>query len=140
MKRHPRTTADVFPSSYLIFASRFNAGEFWESHEVLEGPWRARRSGFYHGLILLASAYVHVQRGNPRGVAAQLEKCGRALAPYAPAYLGLDVAALLAHAEAARAAVLADPAPERLAASLPPVRIEPRVALLRGDEPEMAGD
>jgi Domain of unknown function (DUF309) len=133
-------TADVFPPSYLLFAFRFNGGEFWESHEVLEGPWRARRSGFYHGLILLASAYVHVQRGNPRGVAAQLEKCVRALTLYAPVYLGLDVAALLAHAERARAAVLADPAPERLATHLPPVRIDPSVALLRGDEPEMGED
>ena len=28
----------------------FNQEAFWESHEVLEGPWRETGSDFYHGV------------------------------------------------------------------------------------------
>jgi predicted metal-dependent hydrolase len=117
----------------------FHRQEFWESHEVLEGPWREGRSGFYHGLILYASAFVHVQRDNAHGIVAQLEKAERALAPYAPAYLGVAVGHLLQEALAIRRAV-------REGRNDPPVRWEdalryPRIrldeALLRGDEPEL---
>ena len=126
-----------FPAPLREFAEQWGRGEFWESHETLEAPWRLGRSPFYQGLILLASAWVHVRRGNPRGVAAQLRKAERRLGAYRPAYLGLDVDALLAHAERLAAAVAADPADpgawER-AAPPPPLRLDP--ARLRGDEPE----
>ncbi len=86
-----------FPAPLRRFVELFNAHEFWECHEVLEVPWRAHRSEFYHGLILYASAFVHVQRGNPHGVGAQLRKARVVLEPYAPSYLGIDVAGILDH-------------------------------------------
>jgi hypothetical protein len=89
---------DRIPDALCEFAALFNRGEFWESHEVLETPWRQARSGFLQGLILVASAWVHVRRGNPRGILAQLRKAERRLSPYRPAYQGVDVDALLAHA------------------------------------------
>jgi uncharacterized protein len=129
-----------FPPDYLRFVELFNQGAFWESHEALEGAWRASRSGFYHGLILLASAHVHVQRANPRGVAAQMRKAARALEPFRPAYLGLDVDALLAHAGAALRALEDAPSPGGgLAALVPPIVLHPRLALVRGGEPELSG-
>ena len=119
------------PDPFLHFVARFNAGEFWESHEVLEEPWRADRSGFYHGLILYASAFVHAQRGNPRGVEAQLNKTERKLTPYRPVYLGLDVDQLLEHAARCRALVTA-----QLPVPFPSLHVDP--ALVRGDEPELS--
>ena len=92
----PQPARPLLPPAYAAFLERFAAGEYWEAHEVLEGAWRTGRSGFYKGLILLASAYVHGQRGNAHGVEAQLRKAARELAPYAPFYLGQDVDALLA--------------------------------------------
>ena len=68
------------PQALHRFLELFNAREYWESHEVLEGPWREWGSDFYQGLILYASAFVHAQRGNPRGIRAQLEKAERKLA------------------------------------------------------------
>lgn len=65
---------------------------------MLEGAWRETGSDFYHGLILYASAFVHVQRGNRHGIAAQLAKAGRFLNEFRPGYLGVDVEALLSHA------------------------------------------
>ena len=90
------------PQALHGFLELFNAREYWESHEVLEGPWREERSDFYQGLILYAIAFVHAQRGNPRGIVAQLEKTERKLAGYRPYYLGVDVDAVLAHAARCR--------------------------------------
>lgn len=131
--------SDPFPPALREFVALFARGEFWESHEVLEGPWRESRSDFLQGLILLASAWVHVRRGNPRGVAAQLRKAERRLSPYRPAYLGVDVEILLAHAERTRGVVArypdAPPAAWPRLAPAPDLRLS--AALLRGDEPEL---
>ena len=42
----------TFPTALEAFVELFNQEAFWESHEVLEGPWRENGSDFYHGLIL----------------------------------------------------------------------------------------
>jgi hypothetical protein len=129
------------PAAYREFLATFARGEFWEAHEVLEQAWRQGRSGFYRGLILLASAWVHARRGNAHGVAAQLRKAERELAPYAPAYLGQDVDGLLARARAgaARAPSLASASLHAWADALPPPDLTPRPDLIRGDEPELSG-
>lgn len=109
---------------------------------MLEVPWRASGSGFYHGLILYASAFVHVKRDNAHGIAAQLRKAEDALRPYEPAYLGIDVRRIRRDAAALRRLVEAD------APSSPPSgkpwrdRIDfPRIHLdpdrLLGSEPEL---
>jgi len=52
---------------YLAFFDCFNRGLFFEAHEVLEVLWLQDRSGpegdFYKGLIQLAGAFVHIQKG-----------------------------------------------------------------------------
>lgn len=125
----------AFPAPLERFTELFDAGRYWDSHEVLEGPWREVRSDFYKGLILYASAFVHLRSGNAHGVAAQLAKAARHLTPYAPSYLGVDVSAILAHAGAARA-VAEEQGPawaERI--EVPPLRL--RRGLVRGDEAEL---
>jgi len=128
------------PPAYAAFLERFAAGAYWDAHERLESAWRRNRSGFFKGLILLASAFVHAGRGNRHGVAAQLEKAARELAPYAPAYLGQDVSALLECAARGQALAARTGAPSTAAewrALLPPPDLTPRAALFRGDEPEL---
>lgn len=129
------------PPELRKFAALFNQGRFWESHEVLEGPWRELRSEFYQGLILVASAYVHVQRGNAHGVAAQLEKAERALEAYRPAYLGVDVDELLRLGRSARSRVRAerDRRPNAWSERIPAPTIALDQRRIRGDEPELRG-
>lgn len=119
----------------------FHRGEFWESHEVLEGPWREAGSGFYHGLILLASAWVHVQRENPRGIRAQALKAEAALESFRPHYLGLDVSVLLADARVLREAAEREMAGggrvETGDSGIPLPRLPLSPARIRGDEPEL---
>ncbi|MEX0893862.1 MAG: DUF309 domain-containing protein [Gemmatimonadota bacterium] len=125
----------MFPPALETFVELFNARRYWESHEVLERPWREGGSGFYKGLILYASAFVHLQNGNAHGVQAQLTKAARELGPYTPTYLGIDVAAVLAHASAARRVVEHEEAgwPERI--DVPPLRL--RRTRVRGTEAEL---
>lgn len=108
----------------------FNRGEFWESHEVLEAPWRVVQSDFLQGLIQLASAFVHVQRRNVHGIHAQLAKAVERLRPYAPTYLGVDVGAVLAAADEAERAISRGDTPVAPVLTLARGRV-------RGDEPEL---
>lgn len=129
-----------YPGAYLRFIQLFNAGKYWESHEVLESPWRENRSRFYRGIIIYASAFVHAQRGNPRGVRKQLLKARRYLEAYRPHYLGIDVDRLLAHAARCLEVVSGDAPPEgpALARAIPFDRLTLDARLVRGDEPELA--
>jgi hypothetical protein len=52
----------------------YNAGRFWEAHEVLETVWRAttgRERECWQGLILAAAAMLHRERGNRHGLLTQ---------------------------------------------------------------------
>lgn len=135
--RPRRPDARDVPAELLEFVALFNRGEYWESHEVLEAPWRRNRSGFFKGLILYASAFVHLRRGNAHGLGAQLRKARRELRPYRPAHLGLDVDDIRAHAAKILDALERGPdtIPDRPLER--PLRLD--ASLLRGDEPELDG-
>ena len=134
-------TAEAVDPAFARFLDLFNRGEFWESHEALETAWRATGSEFYHALILYASAFVHVQRGNRHGIAAQLGKAQPLLERRRPADLGLDVDAMLEHAAICRHIVAENreaPSPAwHVLIPLPRLLFDP--ARVRGDEPELSG-
>lgn len=132
---HP---AALVPSALREFVARVNRGEYWESHEVLEGPWRESRSDFLQGLILYASAFVHAKRGNRHGIRAQLAKARKKLASYPSAYLGLDVDGIRAHMTRCRDVVEAHPEadPDAWPDLIPFPSLELDSSRVRGDEPE----
>ena len=133
----------ALPGALRRYVELVNEGEFWESHEALEGPWRETRSEFYHGLILYASAFVHARRGTPHGIVAQLEKAEEALHAYPDAYLGLDVAAIRDHARRTRTAVEARRGDRGQEEAVDWSRVvgwpalDPHPDRVRGDEPEL---
>jgi hypothetical protein len=54
-----------FPACYLAFFACFNAGKYYEAHDVLEHLWIETRGPerlFYKALIQLAGAFVHLQK------------------------------------------------------------------------------
>jgi len=120
-----------FPPALIEFVRLFNAGEYWQSHEVLEAPWKEGRSDFYHGLILLASAFVHRERKNGRGILAQLDKAEPVLSRFRPHYLGIDMNKTLRLAEGLRATLASGLTAGEEA------RLELDRGLVRGDEPEL---
>lgn len=104
------------PEGVLHGIAQFNRREFFEAHETLEDVW-AEESGrtriFYQGLIQVAIACCHVQRGNFTGAMNLLAAGLSKLEGFAPAFLGVDVAALLAQGGACQAR-LRELGPERI--------------------------
>jgi hypothetical protein len=90
----------------------FNAGLFFECHEYLEDVWRAATAperAFYHGLVQVAAACYHLEKGNRHGARTLLTKALAKLEPYAPVHLAVDVAALVADFRGVLVAVDASP-------------------------------
>ena len=88
-----------WPGPYLECVRLYHAGRHWHAHEALEDLWRAtgdpERRRFYQGIIQLAAAFVHAERGNMRGVQRLLAKAAGKLEAVSSPYLGLDLPALL---------------------------------------------
>jgi predicted metal-dependent hydrolase len=87
----------------------FNAGRYWDAHEAWEEAWMPDRKGpdggFYKGLIQVAAGCLHYGRGNRRGTLNKWRSGSDHLRPYLPRHYGLDLAALVAHTDANRAAL-----------------------------------
>jgi len=68
-------------------AALFNHGLFFECHEFLEDVWRAAPAAerdFYHGIILIAAAFYHHEKGNLHGTRVKLRQGMTYLQPYLP--------------------------------------------------------
>lgn len=94
---------------YQGYFTCFNAGQYYEAHDVLEDLWLERRDEhylFFKGLIQVAGAFVHLQKqyvhpthpkhGRRLRPAVRLfQLAAKNLAPFAPRHLQLDVSAVL---------------------------------------------
>lgn len=83
---------------YLRGIDHFNAGEYFEAHEVWEDLWietNDEPKGFYHGLIQAAVALHHAGRGNAAGAQTLYRRMRANLDPYAPRYAGLHIGGFL---------------------------------------------
>ena len=122
--------APDYDPRYLAGAAHFNAGDYFEAHEVWEDLWHECAAAdrlFYQSLIQAAVALYHWGNANRAG-AVRLFASGRAkMAGYRPRHHGLDVDRFWAAMEAALADALAGrppgngPAP-RIALDPPPHR------------------
>jgi hypothetical protein len=71
----------------------FNAGLFFECHEILEPPWMESEGNeklFLHGLINVAVGLYHLERHNLAGAVKVLRKGLSRLKPTSPTYLNID--------------------------------------------------
>src|SRR5215211_8289208 len=92
-ERSPDPSFSLHPSSLLRGVELFNAHQFWHAHEAWEELW-LHASGdekvFLQGLIQLAAAYHHVQRGTFRGGVRLFDAAFSKLATVPVHYCGLD--------------------------------------------------
>jgi uncharacterized protein len=71
----------------------FNAHRFWDAHEAWEELWlksEGDQKQFLQGLIQLAAAYHHVQRGTFRGGVRLFDAALRRLEPFPPSHEGVE--------------------------------------------------
>ena len=104
-----RAACGDLPVAYTAYFDCFNAGEYYEAHDVLEHLWlgcSTPDAGFYKGLIQIAGAFVHLKKQFERPLhpkdgrrlhpAVRLFALGVAnVEPFAPSHLGLDVVGLV---------------------------------------------
>ena len=94
-----------FAEHFVRGIERFNSGQFWEAHEEWEQLWleaTSEVSQFLQGLIQLAAAYHHVQRGTIRGAGRLFDAALDRLGPFPPGYCGLAREQLVETAAAER--------------------------------------
>ncbi|HKI30690.1 MAG TPA: DUF309 domain-containing protein [Gemmataceae bacterium] len=93
--------------TYLYGIDLFNAGYYWEAHEVWESLWHGcgrsgRTADFLKGLIRLAAAGVKVREGRPSGAVSHARAAAdlfrRTGAP-GERYLGLPLGELIRFAD-----------------------------------------
>lgn len=88
----------------------FNAGDYYEAHDVLEHLWLQQKqtpiAPFYQGLIQFAGGYVHLRKQHEypdhpthgrrlRPAARLFALAEKNLQPFAPVFADLDVAAVI---------------------------------------------
>lgn len=95
-------TEPSFPDELLRFVARFDRREFWLAHEELEELWQVDRRDFFKGMIQVAAAFVHIERGNWNGARRLLRTALAYMEGAPPRYEGFDVAAVRSRARAAR--------------------------------------
>jgi hypothetical protein len=74
----------------------FNAGLFFECHELLESVWKATTGpdkAFYHGIVQVAAAFYHYEKHNRHGAVTLMTKGLGKLAGYPDRHLGIEVEA-----------------------------------------------
>jgi uncharacterized protein len=68
---------DERAAAYADGVAAYERGDFFEAHEILEPAWMGTADigerELYQGLIKVAAAFVHGVRGNPPGIARNLE-------------------------------------------------------------------
>lgn len=80
-------------SALVAGVEHFNAHRFWHAHEAWEVPWLEAEGDlrtFLQGLIQLAAAYHHVQRGTFRGGVRLFDAALKKLEPFPAGCCGID--------------------------------------------------
>jgi len=91
-----------------VFARCWNDGDFFMAHEVLEGLWIRCRDEGLRGLIQLAVALYHIERGNLKGARTMIERARPRLQNPRNAPFGIDLALMDEYAARVTAALAAD--------------------------------
>jgi len=92
------------PEALRSAVDRFNAGEYFECHEILEALWLSEPGpirDLYKGVIQIAAGFYHWENGNKAGCLKHLERGTAYIGRYAPRCQGLDVVGLVTQARAA---------------------------------------
>ncbi|KAA3609021.1 MAG: DUF309 domain-containing protein [Planctomycetota bacterium] len=85
-------------------AAYFNARDFYQAHEAWEDYWLQigdSKADLWKGLIQIAVACLHWQRGNSAGARRLQRKAMEYLRPFAPEYEGLPLTEFLQQLEQA---------------------------------------
>jgi hypothetical protein len=122
---------DGYDPRYLAGVLLFNAGDFFEAHEVWEDLWAETYGAehrFYQGLIQAAVGLCHFHNGNLGGAAKLYRSAHDYMTRCGSPFLGLDIAAFWRQMEECFRPVLGqmpDPATRPDPSALPTLQLDP---------------
>lgn len=83
---------EKYPNEYYKFFEKFNAGEYYECHDLLEEIWMGDKNNkFLQGLLQMAVAIYHFENGNIYGSRALFKSAHKYLTAYLPIYWELNL-------------------------------------------------
>lgn len=81
-----------YPLAYYEFFIKFNEGDYYTCHDLLEEMWLTERDNYFlKGLLQMTVALYHYGYGNVKGARLMMETAYRYLQPYRPCYWSLDL-------------------------------------------------
>ena len=110
----PKQCAEGMTEGMAAGAALFDAGRYFEAHEVWEDYWREEHRPvreLYQALVQVASAFIQHGRQRPAGAKWLLERAFFHLAAFPDCCHGVDVAALRRQMERMRDELAAGSAP-----------------------------
>jgi uncharacterized protein len=102
MSDFERTCTGRLPDQVLAGITAFNAGDYFEAHELLEAAWMAEPGeirDLYRGLLQVAVCYYHLTRHNYAGALKMYARSLKWLTKWQPGCRGVRVTELLRDAE-----------------------------------------
>lgn len=96
----------IYPEQYYLFIQKFNEGEFYECHDLLEAIWMEEKTNkFLQGLLQLSVGLYHFGYGNIKGARWMFNNARTYLSRYRPVYWDMDVERVIAYLEDCLAAL-----------------------------------
>jgi predicted metal-dependent hydrolase len=99
---------DVLPAGVVEGLRLFNSGEYFRAHEVLEDVWREEKRPIrelYRGILQVAVAYYHLNRGNLIGARKMFRRSQVWLRVFPDTCQGINLAQFRHDFEAVKALV-----------------------------------
>lgn len=85
-------TEIAYPSEYYEFFIKFNEGDYYTCHDLLEHIWLSEKNNYFlKGLIQMCVALYHYGYGNVKGARVMMETSFAYIQPYRPTYWSLDL-------------------------------------------------
>lgn len=83
---------ESYPAEYYEFFIKFNEGDYYTCHDLLEEIWMTDKSNtFLKGLLQLSVSIYHYEYGNVKGARAMMQAAHHYLQQYRPHYWGIDL-------------------------------------------------
>jgi len=85
------------PEAAVHGLEHFNAGDYFEAHELLEAAWRAEERSIrdlYRGVLQVAVTYYHIQHHNYAGAIKLIARLRKWLEPFPDTCQGINLARL----------------------------------------------
>ncbi|MBU8905379.1 DUF309 domain-containing protein [Desertibacillus haloalkaliphilus] len=81
-----------YPLEYYEFFIKFNEGDYYTCHDLLEEIWMTEKdNGFLKGLLQMTVAIYHYEYGNIKGARVMMNAGHQYIQNYRPFFWGVDL-------------------------------------------------